>query len=323
MIPNQKRQAMHDHNFQATPGTPYQLEPGLDVVLAPNPSPMTGPGTNTYILGRTTLAIIDPGPMDNDHLMALLAAIDGRPVSHIFVTHSHLDHSPLAKPLSDAVYAPVYAFGDSFAGRSDVMQSLSQSGLHGGGEGLDHDFAPDVIVSDGQQFSGPDWHVEVVHTPGHLGNHIALKWQDAVFVGDLVMGWSTSLVSPPDGDMTDFLKSCEKLLQMPARVHYSGHGAPILDPHQRLSDLIAHRQSRSAQIMEALATGPRTVVDIVDEIYVDLDGRLKTAAGRNVLAHLVDLYVKKLVAPVGSLSADVAFELRQKHVGANKIKKNK
>ena len=303
---------MHDFDFQPVPGTLLTLEPGLDVVLAPNPSPMTGPGTNTYILGKTSLAIIDPGPMSDEHLAALLAAIDGRHVSHIFVTHSHLDHSPLAKPLSEAVHAPIFGFGDTFAGRSEVMTRLAESGLHGGGEGLDHDFAPDVIVSDGQQFSEPDWTVEVIYTPGHLGNHIALKWGDAVFVGDLVMGWSTSLVSPPDGDMTDFLASCERLSKVPARVHYSGHGAPITNPYERLLELIAHRSARTSQIIEALKGEPRSVVQIVDEIYVDLDARLKGAAGRNVLAHLVDLYVKDLVLPVGDLSADVLFELCKK-----------
>ena len=298
---------MNDPDFQPQAGVPYALQPNLALVLAPNPSAMTGPGTNTYLLGQTSLAVIDPGPQDEAHLAALLAAIDGRPVSHIIVTHSHLDHSPLAGPLSQAVGAPVFAFGDTYAGRSAVMQHLADSGMAGGGEGLDVDFAPDVILQDHAVITGDDWTLKVIHTPGHLGNHIALQWDDAVFVGDLVMGWSTSLVSPPDGDMTDFLASCDKLRHIPARVHYAGHGAPITQPHARLSELIAHRSKRSAAILDALAGKPQNVSSLVDAIYGDLDTRLKGAAGRNVLAHLIDLYVKNEVAPIGMLGPDAQF----------------
>lgn len=284
-----------------------QLEPDLGLVLAPNPSPMTGLGTNTYLLGRDSLAVIDPGPASDAHLAALIAAIDGRTVSHIIVTHSHLDHSPLARPLADHTGAPVLAFGDTHAGRSDVMRALADSGMAGGGEGLDHNFAPDALVKDGDTIKGRGWNLSVIHTPGHLGNHIALGWNDAVFVGDLVMGWSTSLVSPPDGDMTDFLTSCARLRDIPARVHYSGHGAPITSPHARLTELINHRESRTAQILATLQDGPQDVAQIVQAIYVDLHPRLHVIAGRNVFAHLVDLYVKNIVKTDGTLHTEAIF----------------
>ncbi len=296
-------------NFHPQAGVFTPLAPQLGLVLAPNPSPMTGPGTNTYILGDQSLAIIDPGPQSDAHLAALLTAIAGRPVSHIIVTHSHLDHSPLARPLADAVGAPILAFGDTSAGRSAVMQQLADAGMAGGGEGLDHSFAPDELVADGDIIAGQGWSLKVLYTPGHLGNHIALAWKDAVFVGDLVMGWSTSLVSPPDGDMTDFLASCARLQNFPARIHYSGHGAPITDPHARLTELVTHRESRTAQILAQLAAGPHDVRQIVQAIYQDIDPRLHGAAGRNVLAHLVDLYVKKIVTVNGSLGPDAIFRL--------------
>jgi glyoxylase-like metal-dependent hydrolase (beta-lactamase superfamily II) len=270
---------------------------------------MTGPGTNTYLLGTATLAVIDPGPDSDTHLAALLRIIGDRTVSHIIVTHSHLDHSPLAKPLSEHTQAPVYAFGDTFAGRSPVMAGLAADGMAGGGEGLDLGFRPDITVTDNETIHGADWTLRVMHTPGHLGNHIALVWEDAVFVGDLVMGWSTSLVSPPDGDMDDFLRSCRRLADLPATVHYAGHGAPILDPQARLSDLIAHRDARTAAILLALTEGRANVADLVSRIYVGLDPALAGAAGRNVFAHLVALETKGQVTADPRLHPDATFAL--------------
>jgi glyoxylase-like metal-dependent hydrolase (beta-lactamase superfamily II) len=314
---------MHNSEFHPQPGRLVTLEPDLAMVLAPNPSPMTGPGTNSYLLGRDSLAVIDPGPMDQTHLDALIAAIDGRPVSHIIVTHSHLDHSPLARPLAEVVQAPVLAFGDTFSGRSDVMLSLAASDLAGGGEGLDHSFQPDVCVADGDIIAGQGWALSVLHTPGHLGNHIALQWGDTMFVGDLVMGWSSSLVSPPDGDMTDFLRSCARLQSVPSRVHYSGHGAPISQPQIRLAELIAHRDQRTEQILHDLQGGARRVPEIVDAIYVGLDARLRAAASRNVFAHLVDLYVKKRVIPDGRLGPDALFSVVPSGRLHKKVEKSK
>jgi len=173
-------------------GKPVQLAPDLHCVLAPNPSPMTFWGTNTYLIGDAALAIIDPGPADMQHLDALLAAIAGRPVTHILVTHSHLDHSPLARPLAEAVSAPILAFGSAQAGRSDVMTRLATSGLTGGGEGIDSEFTPDDRLPDQAIIEGPWGAIRALHTPGHIGNHLCFQWDEFLFTGDHVMGWASS-----------------------------------------------------------------------------------------------------------------------------------
>lgn len=290
-------------------GVSVQLEDGLSCVLAPNPSPMTHWGTNTYLLGTDTLAVIDPGPLDDDHLDALIAAIVGRTVSHILITHSHLDHSPLARALSDATSAPILAFGDSSAGRSDVMKTLAASGEMGGGEGVDHDFKPDVLVTSGEVIDGGDWHLTALHTPGHFGNHLSFLWGNAAFTGDHMMGWASSLVSPPDGDLTDFMASCAALAKTAMTRAYSAHGAPIQDAQSRLADLVAHRLGREAEILAALSFGAATPADLTARIYHDTPKPLLPMAQRNVLAHLVDLTQRKKAAPVGPLSATAQFVL--------------
>jgi len=295
--------------FAPQAGVPLPLSADLTLVLAPNPSPMTYLGTNTYILGRSDLAIIDPGPDDSAHLKALLRAIDGRPVTHIFVTHSHLDHSPLARPLSDATGAPVLAFGDHLAGRSAVMDQLAAGGLVGGGEGIDHGFRPDQRLADGAEITGEWGTLAALHTPGHIGNHLCLAWGHAVFTGDHVMGWASSLVSPPDGDLTDFMASCERLANCPAKIYYPGHGAPVTDPMDRLRWLVTHRQTREAQILQALATGRATAAALTRTIYHDVAPALLPAAERNVLAHLIDLHGKGKVGASPALTADPIFAL--------------
>lgn len=296
--------------FHKGPGHVLHLRDALQLVLAPNPSPMTGPGTNTYLLGNDSLAVIDPGPRDDGHLAALLDAIGGREVSHIIVTHSHVDHSPLARPLADRVGAPIVAFGDTDAGRSAVMQDLAAQGMAGGGEGLDVDFAPDQRVGDGDQIAGAGWSLDVIHTPGHLGNHISLVWDDAIFVGDMVMDWSTSLVSPPDGDMTDFLASCRRLHARPETTYFAGHGAPLTHPRARLAEVIAHREARTEALLIALQGGPATVSELVAAIYIGLDPWLVPAAARNVFAHLVALTQQDRVVARPVLGPDAKFTLR-------------
>jgi len=295
--------------FTPIAGKPLVLADDLVLVLAPNPSPMTHLGTNTYLLGRQTLAIIDPGPDDPAHLAALLKAIAGRPVSHILVTHSHRDHSPLAAALSAHTHAPVVAFGNSSAGRSAVMQQLAQDGLAGGGEGIDEIFAPDQIMRDGESLSGPWGRITALHTPGHIGNHLCFIWGDAIFTGDHVMGWASSLVSPPDGDLTDFMASCARLKQCPARVYYPGHGAPVSDPAARIDWLIAHRKSREAQILARLEQQAGTLGDLTTVIYHDVAPALYRAAARNVFAHLVDLHTRGKVTATPCLSTTATFAL--------------
>ena len=301
-----------DDSFNPCPGQPQDLGHDIRRILAPNPSPMTFRGTNTYIVGRTGLAIIDPGPDDPAHLQAILDSVQsGQRITHILVTHAHLDHSPLAARLSAATSAPVLAFGPASAGRSAIMQKLADAGLRDGGEGIDCDFLPDNTLADGQVIDGEGWRITAIWTPGHLGNHMCFAMGDVVFTGDLVMGWASSLVSPPDGDLTDFMASCERLRQHPAQIFHSGHGAPIDAPQARLDWLISHRKSREAAILAHLRSGPSDAKGLARAIYTETPPALLPAATRNVLAHLIDLMGKNQVAPLETLSAESRFGLRK------------
>lgn len=281
------------------PRPPEHLAPGLRRLIAPNPSPMTERGTNTYVLGEGTLAVIDPGPALPAHLEAVLAALGpGERVSHILVTHSHLDHSPLARPLSEATGAPILAFGPSGAGRSPAMEALAADGGIGGGEGVDTDFAPDVALADGTCVDGSGWRLTALWTPGHFGNHLCFAAEGAgdgaVFTGDHVMGWASSLISPPDGDMAAYMTSLARLAEVPARRLYPGHGAPIEDPAARIAGLVAHRCAREAAIRAALTPAPQYLAEIAATVYTDVPAALRHAAERNALAHLVDLASRNL-----------------------------
>lgn len=295
-------------DFDPPVGKAETLEPGLRRIVAPNPSPMTYRGTNTYLLGTKNLAVIDPGPQDDAHLDAILRAVGpGQEISHIIVTHTHLDHSPLARPLAERTGAPVLAFGDAQAGRSEVMEQLARTGLIGGGEGIDAGFAPDHCVGDGAVIAGDGWTLDVLHTPGHIGNHLCLGWGSRCFTADHVMGWASSLVSPPDGDLTDFMASCEKLARQDWETFYPGHGAAVDQPAARLDWLIEHRKGREAAILAQLTERPATARDIAEAVYADTPAALIPAATRNVLAHLVDLVGKSQAEPTGELHAEAAF----------------
>lgn len=289
-------------------GKAEQLEPGLRRILAPNPSAMTLHGTNTYILGDDTLAVIDPGPDHAGHLAAILDAVrpDQR-ISHILVTHSHIDHSPLAPALSRETGAPVLAFGTSTAGRRVDLAQLT--GL-GGGEGVDRGFRPDRALADGEVVRGAGWSITVLHSPGHMGNHVCFAWGDAVFTGDHVMGWASSMVSPPDGDLGAFMTSLQRLARRRDRVFYPGHGDPVADPSRRLSELIAHRRGRERQIIAALRHGPADAATLTRAIYTDVAPALHPAAMRNVIAHLIDLTEREIVAPEKTPALDTRFALR-------------
>ncbi len=297
-------------DFDPPIGVAETLSASVRRIVAPNPSPMTYRGTNTYLVGSQDVAVIDPGPMSDAHLASILdACIPGQRITHIIVTHTHLDHSPLARPLADATGAPVLAFGDAMAGRSKVMAEFAAKGLAGGGEGLDHAFEPDQIIRDGDTVSGSDWSLEVLHTPGHIGNHIALAFGDICFTADHVMGWASSLVSPPDGDLTDFMASCAKLGARSWSVFHPGHGAPIADPAARLEWLVSHRLSREAAILAELERSPATARALAETIYTDTPAALLPAAERNVFAHLVDLYGKNRVEIDRPLAASGRFAL--------------
>jgi glyoxylase-like metal-dependent hydrolase (beta-lactamase superfamily II) len=287
---------------------PVELEPGLRRLRAPNPSPMTFTGTNTYLVGDGEVAVIDPGPALPAHHAAIRAALGpGERIGGILLTHSHLDHSPLAAALSAETGAPVMAAGPSDWGRSATMAGLARGGALGGGEGVDADFAPDRRIGEGDVLGGGWGEIAVIATPGHMANHLSFAWRGALFSGDMVMGWSTSLVSPPDGDMTAFMASLDKLGRRDDRVYYPGHGDPVADPQARVAELIAHRRGREAQIRAALETvESATAEELARAIYTDVTPALIPAATRNVLAHLIDLWTRNEI----SCGADVTPEAR-------------
>lgn len=279
-------------DFNPPLGIAETLEPGLRRIVAPNPSPMTYRGTNTYLLGTADICVIDPGPEHPDHLHAILSAIGpGQRIGHIVVTHAHIDHSPLARPLAAACDGdvPIYAYGPADAGMSDVMRQLQISGMAGGGEGIDANFDPDVLLDDGGLLHGTDWTLRAIHTPGHIGNHLCLAWGDACFTADHVMGWASSLVSPPDGDLTDFMASCATLQTEDWRIFYPGHGGTVTETAARLDWLVSHRTGREKQILKGLSQGPTDAATLAKMIYTQIPPALLGAAERNVFAHLIDL----------------------------------
>jgi glyoxylase-like metal-dependent hydrolase (beta-lactamase superfamily II) len=263
--------------------------PGVRRITAANPSPMTGDGTNGYIVGRDTVAVVDPGPDDDTHLAAWRDALAGETVSHILVTHAHLDHSALARRLAEVVRAPVLGFGRWDAGRSDVMRRLAAREDIAGGEGADRAFAPDRTIGDGDVIEGPGWRLRVMHIPGHSAGHVAFAMGDLVMTGDHVLGWTSTLISPPDGDLRQFLASSARLRAIGARAFLPGHGDVLTDPEGRIDWLVAHRHAREAQIVAALREGTATVDALVRRLYDDVPPALWPAAARNVLAHLIAL----------------------------------
>lgn len=299
---------------QMRPETVTRLRPDLVRVIAPNPSPMTYWGTNTYVLGSRSVAVIDPGPDDEGHMGAVLGAMPkGAVVSHILVTHAHRDHSAGVARLKDATGAQVWAYGDWKAGRSDAMAALAEGGLAGGGEGVDEGFVPDMCLAGGADVAGDGWALRALWTPGHMGNHLCFA-EDAsgtVFTGDLVMGWSTSLVSPPDGDLGAFLRSLDRLAARAGdRVYLPGHGGPVEAPLERVAALKAHRLERHRQIRSALAQASGTPRDLAERIYADVAPALLGAAARNVLAHLLEMEAQSEVSGDGASRAEAVFSLR-------------
>lgn len=269
-------------------GVQMPLSPLVARVLAPNPSPFTFTGTQTYVVGATAVAVIDPGPDAPDHLAALTAAIAGRPVVAILCTHTHRDHSPAARPLSDATRAPVIGC---------APLTLEDDGPRADAA-FDAAYRPDRVLADGEQVAGTGWTLEAVATPGHTSNHLcfALAEESALFTGDHVMGWSTSVISPPDGDMAAYMRSMQRLLEREDKVYYPAHGDPIDNPQRLVRGMMGHRKQREGQILRFLErNGDSLIPDMVLEMYKGVDPRLHPAAGRSVLAHLIDLDQRGLV----------------------------
>lgn len=291
--PRRHMQAMASPPPQPWPtGSAEQLEPLVRRVLAPNPSPFTYTGTQTYIVGLGDgCAVIDPGPDDAAHLDALEAAIGSEHVCAIMCTHTHRDHSPGARPLSRRTGAPIVGCAplafDTAGPRAD--------------EGFDPGYEPDRVMADGEAMTGPGWTLRAVATPGHVSNHLcfALEESGALFTGDHVMGWSTSVVVPPDGDMGAYMQSLEILHARDDRIYYPAHGPPVEKPRQLVRGMIGHRKQRENQIMRLLGEQVRPVEALVPEMYKGLDPRLVKAAGLSVLAHLIDLERRGLVVRSG------------------------
>ena len=287
---------------EAPPRALTQVSPMVRRLVAPNASPFTFNGTCTYIVGETKVAIVDPGPDDDTHLSALLAAIDGEQVETILITHTHRDHSPGARKLRAATGARVVGAAP-FTPRGDGSTGLDSA--------HDRDYSPDVILGDGEQWQGAGCTMEAIATPGHCSNHLcfALLEENALFSGDHVMGWSTSIVAPPDGSMRAYMDSLDKLRVRPETIYWPGHGGPVVEPQRYLRALIHHRRQREASILNALANGPQTIPALVARIYVGLNPALTRAAGLSTLAHLEDLGERGMVVGEASTGGDQRFRL--------------
>lgn len=266
-----------------------ELELGIARVLAHNPSAFTYYGTQTYLIGTKQVAVIDPGPDLAEHLDALEQAIGGRPVTAIMCTHTHRDHSPAAKPLAERTGAPIIGCAplalETVGPRADAA--------------FDGDYAPDRVLGDGESMEVDGEPVIAVATPGHTSNHLCLAYRGALFSGDHVMGWSTTVVVPPDGDMAEYMRSLDKLRQRDDRVYYPAHGPAVTNPQQYVRHLVGHRMQREKQILRLVGEESRTIPDIVANAYPALDPRLTAAAGGSVLAHLLDLERRGLVEQQG------------------------
>jgi len=272
-------------------GKVEQLGPLVRRVLAPNPSPFTYTGTQTYIVGRGEVAVIDPGPDLPGHLAALEAALDGERVAAIVCTHTHRDHSPASRPLKGATRAPVVGC---------APLALEDDGPRAD-EAFDLAYRPDRVLAEGEAIDGPGWSLKAVETPGHTSNHLcfALAEEGALFSGDHVMGWSTTVVAPPDGDMAAYMASLDKLLAREDRIYYPAHGPAIERPRRHVRALIGHRRMREKQILGHVEAGEGRIGEMVRAMYRGVDPRLHPAAARSVLAHLLDLEQRGLVAREG------------------------
>ena len=290
-------------SFEFAYGRADRLSPRLERVVCENPGPFTFTGTNTYLVGAETgaVAVVDPGPEDDRHLNALLKAIGGRPVSHILLTHTHRDHAPLAAPLAASVGAPILA-----APAPPVETHAS-----GGDEGDVQGFRPDQVLTDHDRVVGDGWTLEVVATPGHASNHLcfALEEENALICGDHVMGWSTTVVAPPDGDMADYMRSLDRVIANGYGRLYPAHGAPIEDVAPFLAAYRAHRLEREAQILAALEGGAERIPEIVARLYGEVDRRLWPAASLSVLAHLIKLAREGRVTALPDPTLDAAYSL--------------
>ncbi len=282
-------------------GAVAEMAPGLRRVVANNPGKFTYRGTGTYIIGEGRVAIVDPGPDDDNHIAAVLAAVDGQQVEALLITHTHRDHSPASQAVAEATGAVAYGFGPHPAGDADDAKSEERGDLQ---------FAPDLAVVHGDVVEGPGWSLECLYTPGHISNHMAYRWREAagVFTGDHIMGWSTTIIPPPDGNMTDYLASLRLLADYPDdRVYWPTHGPPVTEPHALVKALYAHRLDRERQILECLTLGPQNIAEMVEVMYADVASELHEPAARSVLAHLIAMVGDGRVGTDGEATAEAVY----------------
>jgi glyoxylase-like metal-dependent hydrolase (beta-lactamase superfamily II) len=296
----------YDKRFDLSPDTVEQVMPGVRRILCDNPGPFTYKGTVSYIVGEGRVAIIDPGPIDEPHIAALLDAVRGETVTHIIVTHTHRDHSPAAARIKAATGAPTFGEGPHRAARPLFTGEAPRQESGG-----DRDFHPDTVLADGDIISGDGWTLEAVATPGHTANHMAyaLKEANVLFSGDHVMAWSTPVVAPPDGAMSDYMASLEKLARRPEPIYFPGHGGAVRDAPPFVQHYIRHRRGREQSILHRLGKGESDIPTLVRAIYIGLDPRLIKAAGLSVFAHLEDLVTRGVVATDGAPSIDGRYRL--------------
>ncbi|MAW87429.1 MAG: MBL fold metallo-hydrolase [Phyllobacteriaceae bacterium] len=293
-----------NREFEPAHGAAVPVAEHVLRVTVNNPGPFTFHGTNSYVVGRDTLAVIDPGPEDEAHFHALMEAIGGRPVSHILVSHTHKDHSPLARRLAAATGATIAAEGPHRPARPLNIGEVNPLDAS-----ADTDFDPDVRMADGAVIEGDGWAIRAIHTPGHTANHVAfgLEGTGILFSADHVMAWATTIVAPPDGAMADFMTSLDALMQRDDTLYLPGHGGPVTRPAQFLRGLRTHRRMRERAILERLKAGDRTIAEMVSKIYRDTDPRLHGAAGLSVLAHLEDLVARGAVETDGPAAINGVF----------------
>jgi glyoxylase-like metal-dependent hydrolase (beta-lactamase superfamily II) len=285
-------------------GRPDPMAPGVVRVVAPNPSPFTFRGTNTYLIGTTSLAVIDPGPEDASHLAALLAAAGGRPITHIFVTHAHRDHSDGAPLLARSTGAPILGFG-----RDGGHKRTATAHLPSGKEFVDYGFMPALRLKHGDVVEGADWAIEALHSPGHAPDHLCfgLKGQRIMFSGDHVMAWNTTVIAPPEGRMSHYIASLEGLLKRRDGLYLPGHGGRLEKPLRTVKAYLVHRQWREQAILAAIRNGATTIPEVVAVVYSTIDKRLIKAAELSVLAHVEYLTERHLVICDSPLSLDLRF----------------
>ncbi len=295
-----------DKSFDLAPESVEEVAPGVRRVLADNPGPFTFKGTVSYIVGHGRVAIIDPGPLDEAHIAALLDAVRGETVTHVFVTHTHRDHSPAVPRIKAATGAMVLAEGPHRAARPLNVGEAPRLDASN-----DTDFRPDHALLDGEVITGSGWTIEAVATPGHTANHMAFAFTEAnlLFSGDHVMAWSTPVVAPPDGAMSDYMASLQKLARRSEPIYLPGHGGAVRDAPRFVAHYIRHRQAREASILGRLAMGDADIPTLVRAIYIGLDPRLLRAAGLSVLAHLEDLVTRGRVATEGQPSIAGRYRL--------------